>query len=336
MVIDGLRVRQEVTRNILQQLNFEIHEALDPISAQKALQFYPFDPITGLTSLQESHKKMKFSAVLIDKDAFGPGGGLNFGKVLLQSIDSKKENGCFLESSLNSGSSWTHQRGNGKDGFSSFGNLKGSFPPKFTLPPFILVGTVLEDIDKVQAKRAGFAELVLKPLRFLALESCLAKIIGFDGQPTNAVQQKAVLRKNLKNLLEGRNVLVVDDNLVNRKVALGFLRRHGVGGGTTAVASGLEAVTSLRGGNHGFHLVLMDLQMPGMDGYEATRRIRAEEASQPLDPTSGQKKRVPIFAISADVVPGSREMCTEVGMNGFIAKPIDEEQLYFVLMGGNS
>ncbi len=111
-------------------------------------------------------------------------------------------------------------------------------------------------------------------------------------------------------------VLVVDDNPVNQQVAVGFLRRLGI---TSAVApNGLVAIDMLR--VQRFALVLMDLQMPGLDGVTAMRRIRSGEAGV-LD------SRVPVLALTANAFPEYRRQCLEAGFDDFLTKPVDAQLL---------
>jgi CheY-like chemotaxis protein len=110
-------------------------------------------------------------------------------------------------------------------------------------------------------------------------------------------------------------ILVVEDNPVNQKIAVSLLerRRHKV----TLVSSGRQALLALSDAE--FDLVLMDLQMPEMDGLSATREIRRREARH--------GGRLPIIAMTAHAMPGDRERCLEAGMDDYLAKPIDARRL---------
>jgi two-component system, sensor histidine kinase and response regulator len=113
------------------------------------------------------------------------------------------------------------------------------------------------------------------------------------------------------------HVLLVEDNFVNQKVAVRFLERLGC---TVEVASnGAEGVVACQ--QRRFDIVLMDLQMPVMDGMTATRKIRAWE-------TSGH---IPIIALTANAMTGDRELCEGAGMDGYLTKPIEVERLRGVL-----
>jgi two-component system, sensor histidine kinase and response regulator len=112
-------------------------------------------------------------------------------------------------------------------------------------------------------------------------------------------------------------VLLVEDNFVNQKVAVRFLERLGC---TVEVASnGAESVAACQ--ERQFDIVLMDLQMPVMDGMTATRKIRAWE-------TSGH---IPIIALTANAMTGDRELCEAAGMDGYLTKPIEVERLRNIL-----
>jgi two-component system, sensor histidine kinase and response regulator len=114
--------------------------------------------------------------------------------------------------------------------------------------------------------------------------------------------------------------LVAEDNPINQQVAIGMLKRFDIH--ADAVASGEEAIYGLE--TLPYDLVLMDVQMPLLDGLEATRRIRSG-TSQVLNP------EVPIVAMTANAMEGDRELCLKGGMNDYIAKPITQGELVRVL-----
>jgi signal transduction histidine kinase/CheY-like chemotaxis protein len=113
-------------------------------------------------------------------------------------------------------------------------------------------------------------------------------------------------------------VLVAEDNIANQKVAVGFLSR--LGHRVTVVGDGMAAIEAVRGGQ--FDLVLMDVQMPGMDGLEATRRIRA------LD---GEPGRIAIVAMTANAAPEDERACLAAGMDGYVRKPLVARELEMAL-----
>jgi CheY-like chemotaxis protein len=132
------------------------------------------------------------------------------------------------------------------------------------------------------------------------------------SQPLSDVAQA------LRTRHAGARVLLVEDNFVNRDVAVAMLQ--GTGLAVDTAADGLEAVARARAGRYA--LVLMDVYMPGMDGLEATRAIRA------LPGWGG----VPVLALSANAFVEDRQACSAAGMDDFLAKPVDMELLYRTLL----
>jgi len=116
----------------------------------------------------------------------------------------------------------------------------------------------------------------------------------------------------------GAAVLVVEDNEVNQLVAVSMLTKLGYR--SHVVASGGEAIEALS--EDDFAAVLMDCQMPGMDGYDATREIRRRE---------GNRRRIPVIAMTAGAMNGDRERCLSAGMDDYITKPVRTEELGKVL-----
>ena len=121
---------------------------------------------------------------------------------------------------------------------------------------------------------------------------------------------------------ERSKALVVEDNLVNQRVATALLKRLGFD--TDAAANGQEAIEFVQTNHTGYDVILMDCQMPLMDGYETTRCIRDWEKSNGLGGT-------PIIALTADALPGTETHCREAGMNDYLSKPVRKESLRLVL-----
>jgi len=145
-------------------------------------------------------------------------------------------------------------------------------------------------------------EFLPLPVRRAHLEKLLA------GRPGLAAPAPAPL-SGPPAALAGLRVLLAEDNLVNQRVAVAVLKKLGVA--PDLAVNGREAVAAARHGQ--YDLILMDCQMPEMDGFQATRRIRETEAGG---------RRVPILAMTANAMQGDRERCLEAGMDDYLAKPI--------------
>ncbi len=167
-------------------------------------------------------------------------------------------------------------------------------------------------------KSAGFSGCLVKPFRQSELFDAVATSLARRGEapageniaPRNAEGAIAQLRER------GPRVLVAEDNEVNQEVAREILLDAGCS--VDLVGTGLAAVQAVKAGE--YELVLMDCQMPEMDGFEASRRIRAEG--------SAEVARIPIIALTANAIAGDRERCLAAGMDAYVSKPVDPETLY--------
>jgi len=166
-------------------------------------------------------------------------------------------------------------------------------------------------------KGIGVSCFVTKPVKKRQLLQCLTK-----GRTTEMNQESAVTRTDaaLKPERDRALVLLAEDNLTNQKVALSLLKKLGVRADTAS--NGIEALSALA--KTRYDLVFMDCQMPELDGYETTRRIR----SQGADALNGG---IPIIAMTANAMQGDREVCLDAGMNDYISKPIDPAVLSAVI-----
>jgi CheY-like chemotaxis protein len=139
-----------------------------------------------------------------------------------------------------------------------------------------------------------------------------------DGRPTPVLAASTPARQDLSPV----SILVAEDNLVNQEVARRLLARLGCT--AHVVATGVEAVEASADGDYA--AILMDCQMPELDGYEATAIIRQREEEAGPGST-----RVPIIALTASAMPGDRERCLAAGMNDYLAKPMTLDRLAEVL-----
>jgi len=180
----------------------------------------------------------------------------------------------------------------------------------------VMITSVNSRGDAERLRRVGFAAYLTKPVKQSQLYDCLVENLGAseflraDESVSPPDQQKTVAPKmNIR-------ILLVEDNAVNQKVALGMLKNLGLR--AQAVANGREALTALA--SIEYDVVLMDVQMPEMDGFTATRHIRAG-AFGVLD------KDVPIIAMTAHAMEGDRGRCLEAGMSDYVSKPVDKAEL---------
>ena len=174
--------------------------------------------------------------------------------------------------------------------------------------------------DAPEMKEIGFDAYLVKPVRQSDLFDCLAGVLAGSAvaevkaaEPASPVAAHGATDELRKGAVR---ILLAEDNITNQQVALGILKKLGYR--ADAVANGAEAVRSLE--TIPYNLVLMDVQMPELDGLQATRRIR--------DPRSAVEDHgVPIVAMTANALQGDRDQCHEAGMNDYITKPVSARAL---------
>jgi PAS domain S-box-containing protein len=182
--------------------------------------------------------------------------------------------------------------------------------------PAVFMATGSSGADMKEAVAAGVDEFLVKPLTLGGVTNAVRRHFGI-AQPTDDSENSGS-GKNAYNLA-GLRVLLVDDNEINRLIAselLGFCSIE-----VQTAVDGHEAVESVLGAEKAFDAVLMDIQMPDMDGYEATRRIRSD----------GRFAALPIIAMTAYAMETDKQRVLDAGMNGHIGKPIDPDVLYETL-----
>ena len=171
----------------------------------------------------------------------------------------------------------------------------------------------------------GFSAYLTKPVRYQELKSVISLVLA-DGADGAATRLHTIVTRHLARDMTSRfegssaHILLTEDNITNQEVALGLLKKLGLK--ADAVADGQEAVKAL--GTIPYDLVLMDIQMPVMDGFTATRLIRDPESAV-LD------HGVPIIAMTAHAMQGDREKCLDAGMDDYISKPVSVAALVAVL-----
>eukprot|EP01018_Ginkgo_biloba_P002960 Gb_12720 [translate_table: standard] len=292
VVVDGRPIRAEVTKYHLQRLGVQVEIANDLKSA-----------LVGIFGGQNGDIRCSATGnmdmVLVDKEAWGPGTGLSFPRLLRES----------------------RQKGKA-----------GSSPE---LPKMILLATSIQSAETEKVQTAGYVDtVIMKPLRASMVAACLQQALGVGNRRQ---QGKGLMNgsPSLQSLLLGKHILVVDDNRVNRRVAAGALKKYGAN--VESAESGKAAILMLQP-PHKFDACFMDVQMPEMDGFEATRQVRnlerllneqIESGATSQEAYGNNKKwHVPILAMTADVIQATHEECLKCGMDGYVSKPFEEEQLY--------
>ncbi len=174
--------------------------------------------------------------------------------------------------------------------------------------------------DAADFSRRGFSAYLAKPLKESAIIGTLRMVLGGTAVALEQNRNELVTRHTVSEsqaMNRGR-ILVVDDNATNRQVAHATLKRLGYRSDT--VSGGKEALEALKAAP--YHLVLMDCQMPEMDGYEATEIIRRSE---------GPGHHILIVAMTAHAMEGDKERCLDAGMDGYISKPYTRVELAMTL-----
>jgi len=175
-------------------------------------------------------------------------------------------------------------------------------------PKQILVSSVDRPV-RMEQNRNPFDATLTKPIRHRALVDCLARVMG--QVPLAAPDPAAAASPVSPPSGDGGRVLLVEDNEVNQMLAAEVLRDAGY---TVEVAGdGLQALDAVA--RAGWDLILMDVQMPHLDGFEATQRLRT------------QGMTIPIIAMTANAMAGDRERCLAAGMDDYLSKPLDLDEL---------
>jgi PAS domain S-box-containing protein len=183
--------------------------------------------------------------------------------------------------------------------------------------PIVILTSMGERGDAARLEALGCSAYLHKPVKQKMLFDTLVTLLG--QQPQRPGTGRLLTRHTLteQKRREGR-ILLAEDNPVNQKLAVILLQKAGYS--VDAVGDGLQAVQWAQKGQ--YVAILMDVQMPEMDGFEASRRIREWEAG---------KRHIPIIAMTAHALKGDRERCLEAGMDDYVSKPIQSQALLNVL-----
>ncbi len=219
----------------------------------------------------------------------------------------------------------------GMDGIDASKQIKAN--AKLTLMPEIIMVTAYgQEEIRSRAEAAGIEAFLVKPVSRSLMFDTIMEVFGREIRDENGRSSHLTRRypphvsEELK-AIQGARVLLVEDNEINQQVASELLEQAGM---VVTVAEngkkGVEAVQSFA-----YDLVFMDMQMPEMDGYTATREIRIWEETLP-DVRSETCPRVPVVAMTAHAMVGEREKCIAAGMDDYLSKPIDQDKLYAMLL----
>ncbi|UZE96077.1 hybrid sensor histidine kinase/response regulator [Alkalimarinus alittae] len=166
-----------------------------------------------------------------------------------------------------------------------------------------------------EARDIGIEKFLTKPIKNSILFDSVAQILVGQTDPESMLDSNTSepLKDKISSEVQGAHILVVDDILVNREIASALLTEAGFK--VSTAVNGQQALDTLE--KETYDLILMDVQMPVMDGYEATRKIRRNP----------EYKELPIIAMTANAMVGDKEKCIAAGMNDHIAKPIDLDSM---------
>jgi len=185
--------------------------------------------------------------------------------------------------------------------------------------PVLLLTSALASSSAHQMKQAGIHAHLLKPGTLPDLHTILGAVFKIAApapeRPTDGLVKRTGVSSQEPSSINGIDVLLVEDNLVNQKLARTWLTRWGIN--CTVTENGAQALERLS--ERRFDLVLMDCQMPVMDGFEASARIRSHE--------NPEIRAIPIIAMTANAMAGDRERCLAAGMDDYISKPISTNHL---------
>ena len=192
--------------------------------------------------------------------------------------------------------------------------------PKLAAARIIMLTSLGSPLRAEVLKSAAIDACVLKPLKETRLFSCVAQVMGDKNAiPETASPSAGDTPAAPKTLIKNSTrILLVEDNVINQKVVLGLLRNLGCK--AVVANNGLEAIAALE--RAPYDIVFMDCQMPELDGYEATRRIRTRVGKLPVH----------IIALTANAMLGEREKCFEAGMDDYLSKPVRMNALRDMLL----
>jgi PAS domain S-box-containing protein len=208
----------------------------------------------------------------------------------------------------------------GMDGFEVTERIRSQ--PRLISTTIMMLSSSGQRGDASRCRQLGIAAYLFKPFKQSELLDAMS--IALSRQSAEAAKPPLITRHSLREGRPTRTVLVAEDNIINQRLAVRLLEKHGHT--VEVAANGREALAALQ--KQSFDAVLMDVQMPEVDGFEATAAIREREK------TTGRHLR--IIAMTAHAMVGDREKCLAAGMDGYISKPIQPKELFEVIEGAGS
>ncbi|MBF0225680.1 MAG: response regulator [Desulfobacterales bacterium] len=204
----------------------------------------------------------------------------------------------------------------GMDGIETSRQIKEN--KKLEHIPLIIMVTAFgrEEVMK-QAKKVGIDTFLIKPVSPSLMFDTIMQVFDREASQSNTEKPALITGSEISEKIAGAKILLVDDNSINQQIATEIMESAGL---IVEIANnGQEAIDSLY--KNDYDLVLMDVEMPVMDGYKATKLIRNNKKFMDL----------PIIAMTAHAMSGVREECIKIGMNDYISKPIEADQLFSLL-----
>ncbi len=203
------------------------------------------------------------------------------------------------------------------DGFALVERIKSD--PRLAGATIMMLTSAGQRGDAARCRALGIVAYLIKPIKQSDLLEAILLALGQKPRPSDL--PSLITRHSLREARRKLRVLLAEDNAVNQELAVRLLERRGHS--VVLARNGKEALAALD--EQKFDLVLMDVQMPEMDGFEATAAIRAREKQT--------RQHLPIIAMTAHVMKGDRERCLAAGMDGYIPKPVQPKELFQAIEG---
>ena len=197
----------------------------------------------------------------------------------------------------------------GMSGFAVIESIRDH--PLIRTTGIMMLTSVDQTVHAARCRELAVEAYLIKPVKPAELFDAVRRLLGVS--PARSASEQAP--SSIPVAQSRMRILVAEDNLVNRKLALAMLSK--MGHSVTLVSNGKEALSAWS--EHRYDLIFMDVQMPDIDGFEATRRIREQERLG--------RPRTPIVAMTAHAMSGDRERCLEAGMDDYVSKPISRKAL---------